>query len=98
MQNSTGIPAVDRFIRSLLQLIVGGGLTSLVTVLTDGLSPGLLAIVLGLSTLVVNFAQNTLEDMDRIPPLLKGSSEAEYAQQLGLSKGLRRRPLRAPGH
>lgn len=87
MKNSTGIPALDRFIRSLLQLIVGGGLTSVVNVLTNGMSPTVVAMVLTLSTLVVNFAQNTLEDMNKIPPVLKGSSEAEYAQQVGLTKG-----------
>ena len=82
MKNSTGIPALDRFIRSLLQLIVGGGLTALVTALTGGLDPALVAVVMTLCTLVVNFAQNMLEDMDKVPVILKGSSEAEYAQQV----------------
>jgi len=36
---------------------------------------------------VVSAAQNALEDAGKIPAVLKGSSEAEFAQQLGLPKG-----------
>lgn len=86
MTSSTGIPALDRLIRTVLQFIVSGGLTAIVNAVAGGLSPIWSAIVLGGLQLLVTAAQNILEDMNKIPTILKGSSEAEYAQQLGLKR------------
>lgn len=62
--------AVRRGLRTLLQLIAAGGLTGLVTAISDGLSPNTKAIVLASSTLLVAFAQNLLEGSGTVPTLL----------------------------
>lgn len=84
MKNSTGKPWLDRLIRTVLQFVVSGSALEGVTVIAGGLSAAVAAIVLMVVHLVITAAQNALEDAGTIKPLLKGSSEAEYAQQLGV--------------
>lgn len=62
--------AINRAIRTLLQLVAAGGLTALVAALGDGLdteSAALLTIGWGV---VVAFAQNLLEGTGTLPVLL----------------------------
>ena len=54
--------------RTLLQLIVSGGLTATVTAIT-GTSKNAL-FILAVWQVIVTFAQNTLEDTGSIPTLL----------------------------
>lgn len=86
MQNSTGKPWLDRLIRTVEQLIVAGGLTTLVNSLAGGLDSTWKLLVLAGWQAVVTAAQNALEDAGKIPTVLKGSSEAEFAQQIGVPK------------
>lgn len=80
-------PALDRLLRTVMQFVVSGAFTTLVTALAGGLSPSTAVIVLAVAQMVVTYTQNALEDAGKIPVLLKKSSEAEYAQQLGMKKG-----------
>lgn len=57
-------------IRTLIQTIAGGGLTALVTVLADGLSPEVSIILMAVFTAITAFAQNWLETAGKIGTLL----------------------------
>lgn len=63
--------ATHRAIRTLLQLVAGGGTTALIDALVVSLTPSQQAIVTAVNVLVISFAQNWLEDHDKIPTLLK---------------------------
>lgn len=63
--------ALYRATRTLLQLVAGGGLTALVTVVTDGLAPETTAIVMAANTVVVTYFQNLAEDLGWVKPILK---------------------------
>lgn len=62
--------AVRKGLRTLLQLVVSGGLTALVAALADGLAPQTAAIVLAGWQVVVTLVQNTLEASGTVPTLL----------------------------
>jgi hypothetical protein len=62
---------VNRALRTLMQLIAGGGLTALVGMLLDGLSPEAAAFTTVITTFLVTFAQNWLEEHSVIPTVLK---------------------------
>lgn len=68
--------ALRRAIRTLLQFIVAGGLTTIVNELSNGLSPNNKVLVQGASMLVVTFAQNALEDSGKIPAVLKAQASS----------------------
>lgn len=57
--------------RSVIQLIAGGGITTLVGLLANGLGPVAAAAVLAVSALAVITCQNLLEDAGKIPAVLK---------------------------
>lgn len=63
--------ASKRVVRTLVQLVAGGGLTGLVAALTTGLSQQETAVVMAGMTLVVTFCQNYAEDAGWVRPLLK---------------------------
>lgn len=71
-----------RAIRTALQLIAGGGLTALVALLADGLSPYWSAIVLAANTVVVTGIQNYLEAAGTIPTILP-TAPPEFARSGG---------------
>ena len=62
---------VNRVTRTILQLIVAGGLTGLVNALVKGLDPTWMALVLAGWQAVVTAAQNYLEEQKVIPSFLK---------------------------
>jgi len=68
-----------RALRTLLQLIAAGGLTALVSVLADGLSPYWAGVVTILAGVVVTFTQNYLESTGTIPTILP-TAPAEFAK------------------
>lgn len=61
----------SRVVRTIVQLIAGGGLTGVVSVLANGLGPSATATVMAVSTLLVTFCQNYAEDMGWIPRMMK---------------------------
>ena len=63
--------ASKRVVRTLVQLVAGGGLTGLVAALSSGLSQQETAVVMAAMTLVVTFCQNYAEDAGWVTPLLK---------------------------
>lgn len=60
-----------RVFRTLLQLVVSGGLTAAVTAISGGLAPAVAALVLAGWQLVVTWAQNSLEEKKVIPSVMK---------------------------
>lgn len=62
--------AVRKALRTLLQLIVAGGLTGIVSHLADGLDPSSTALMLMIWQVVVTLAQNALEASGKVPTLL----------------------------
>lgn len=63
--------AVQRFLRTAIQLVAGGGLTALVAALAGGLTPTSVALIMGGWTAFVTLSQNLLEDHTRFPTILK---------------------------
>lgn len=59
--------------RTVLQLAAGGALTALVAAIAGGLSNEAQGLVMAAWTVVVTFAQNTLETQGTIPTLLPTS-------------------------
>lgn len=71
-QDERGLPDwVRRPLRTLAQLIVGGGLTAVVAAISDGLAPATAAVWMAIWTVVVTVAQNYLEDNTAFPAVLK---------------------------
>lgn len=62
---------INRVVRTFVQLVAAGGLTSVIAALTTGLDQQQTAMVLAASTLAVTFCQNFAEDAGWIKPLLK---------------------------
>lgn len=62
--------AIRKAGRTLLQLVVSGALTALVTQLADGLAPETTAVVLAAWQVVVTWAQNALEASGAMPTIL----------------------------
>jgi hypothetical protein len=54
-----------------MQLVAGGGLTSLIAALSATMSAQETAVVMAASTLVVTFCQNYAEDAGWVKPMLK---------------------------
>lgn len=67
--------AIRRGLRTLAQLIAGGGLTALVVAMVSGMGANSKALVLAGSTLLVTFVQNLLEGTGKIPILLPAPVE-----------------------
>lgn len=57
-------------IRTLLQLVAGGSLTALVNLGVGGLEPNVKAMLLAAWTVVLAYAQNSLEEAGKISVLL----------------------------
>lgn len=55
----------------MIQLIAGGGLTSLIAALSASMSQQETAVVMAAMTLVVTFCQNYAEDAGWVKPMLK---------------------------
>jgi hypothetical protein len=55
----------------MVQLVAGGGLTSLVATLSAGLSQQETAVMMAAMTLLVTFCQNYAEDAGWVKPMLK---------------------------
>lgn len=68
--------ALSRAARTLLQLVAAGGLTALINAAAEGLSPNAKAIVLAASTLAVAAAQNLLEGLGVVTPVLESPHAA----------------------
>lgn len=72
-------PALSRgakkAIRTVIQITAGGGLTALVDVIAGGMQPNTKLLVLTAWTVVITFAQNTLETAHVIPTLLPTTGE-----------------------
>ncbi len=66
--------SLARTLRTIIQVIASGGLTGIVALITDGLSPFLAAGVLAVSQVVVTYSQNVLEERDIIPSVFKPQS------------------------
>jgi hypothetical protein len=62
---------MKRVIRTMVQLVAGGGLTSLVATLSAGLSQQETAVMMAAMTLLVTFCQNYAEDAGWVKPMLK---------------------------
>ena len=54
-----------------MQLLAGGAFAALFSALTDLTDPRYQALLAGVFTILVAFAQNYLEDTDKIPSVLK---------------------------
>lgn len=65
----------QRVIRTLLQLIVGGGLTWLTDQLAKDLPTAYVPYMLGAYTVVVVLAQNYLEETGKIRKVFKGQPQ-----------------------
>lgn len=59
-----------RTLRTIIQFILGGGLTGLLAALANGLSPLLTAFVLAAGTITVTWVQNYAEDHEIISTIL----------------------------
>lgn len=59
-----------RSLRTIIQFILGGGLTGLIAVMANGLSPRLTALILAMGTIAVTWVQNYSEDHEIIPVIL----------------------------
>lgn len=57
-------------LRTVLQLAAGGGLTALISVMSDGLAPATSGLIMAAWTTFVAFAQNSLETAGIIPTVL----------------------------
>jgi hypothetical protein len=62
---------VNRFVRSLIQLIAAGGATALFETLTGAVPLQYQALVAAIFYMVIVLAQNAAEEMGIIPKLLK---------------------------
>jgi hypothetical protein len=64
--------ALRRMLRTLFQWIVAGGLTAIGVALVEQLQeqPLLIAVVHGALLLITTYAQNWLEDEDKVPAML----------------------------
>jgi hypothetical protein len=68
---------IRRAVRTLLQLIAGGGLSALVTeVLADIDDATAKAAIALLAAFLVSWAQNELEDRGAVPALLKATASS----------------------
>ena len=61
----------QRVIRTFLQLLASGALTAFFTEVTGLLSVQFAPLILALFQMIVTFAQNYLEDTEKIPTILK---------------------------
>jgi hypothetical protein len=82
MNDSTG-----RMLRSALQFIAGGGITTVVALVADGLDPLAATLLLAGSTLAVIVAQNFLEERGSIPAILKPKPVGEVVDVAGDTVG-----------
>ena len=64
-----------RTLRTIIQFVLGGGLTGLLAALANGLSPLLTAFVLAIGTLIVTWVQNYAEDHAIIDVVLPAPQE-----------------------
>lgn len=71
---STRTTTVQRFLRTGIQLIAGGLLTTLIDLVVQDVSPGAVPYILAVSTLVVTGAQNYAEEQGWVPIILKRPS------------------------
>ena len=60
-----------RAVRTMVQLVAGGGLTGVIAALSSGLNQQETAVVMAVMTLVVTFCQNWAEESGWVKPLLK---------------------------
>lgn len=67
--------AVRRPIRTLMQLIASGGLTALITQLSEDVPPSYAPYILIAFTVLISFCQNWMEDnVSQFPSILKSSA------------------------
>lgn len=59
-----------RSLRTIIQFILGGGLLSLIAVISNGLSSKMTALILAVTTVAVTWTQNYAEDHGIIPVVL----------------------------
>jgi hypothetical protein len=64
-----------RSARTIIQFILGGGLTALVAVMTQGLSSRETGLILAVVTVTVTWTQNYAEDHEIIPVILPTPSK-----------------------
>ncbi len=61
--------ANTRALRTIIQFILGGGLTALITLMSDGLGPKMTGVILAIGTVCVTWVQNYAEDHELLPVL-----------------------------
>lgn len=59
-----------RSARTIIQFILGGGLTTLIIAMSDGFSPKVTALLFAVVTIVFTWTQNYAEDHEIIPVIL----------------------------
>lgn len=59
-----------RSLRTIIQFVLGGGLLTMITAMSNGLSSQMTAIVLAIGTITVTWVQNYAEDHEIIPVIL----------------------------
>lgn len=64
-----------RTLRTIIQFVLGGGLTTLIATIVNGLSPLLTGFVLAAGTLIVTWVQNYAEDHEIIDVVLPAPQE-----------------------
>lgn len=75
--------ATGRVVRSVLQLVAGGGLAAIVAAVANGLSPTAAAALSLASALLVIICQNFAEEKGVIPALLKPKVVGELVDETG---------------
>jgi len=70
MNDTTG-----RILRSVLQLVAGGGLAALIAALSDGVGPVAAAALALAGTFAATTAQNLLEERGTIPAIFKDQTK-----------------------
>lgn len=68
--------SLARTLRTILQVIASGGLTGIVTLASNGLTPIVAAIVFAVSQVGVTYCQNVLEERKVIPAVFKPATSA----------------------
>ena len=79
--------ATGRVLRTVLQLVAGGGLAALISALSDGVSPVVAAILALAGTLAATTAQNLLEETGAIPAVFKPVAVSEVVDTAGAVVG-----------
>ncbi len=59
-----------RSLRTIIQFVLSGGLTTLVAIMSNGLSPKTVGLILAVTHVAITWVQNYAEDHEIIPVVL----------------------------